>query len=83
MGDAIPALIAGNAVLLKPASKTPLTSLLMQRGMKEVGFPDDIFQVVIGPGAVGGELVNHVDMIMFTGSTETGQGRRPEGRASG
>jgi acyl-CoA reductase-like NAD-dependent aldehyde dehydrogenase len=74
MGDAIPALLAGNAVLLKPASKTPLTSLLMQRGMKEVGFPDDIFQVVIGPGAVGGELVEHVDMIMFTGSTETGKG---------
>ncbi|MDQ8043358.1 MAG: aldehyde dehydrogenase family protein [Solirubrobacteraceae bacterium] len=74
IGDAIPALLAGNAVILKPASKTPLTSLLMARGMREVGFPEDIFQVAIAPGSVGGELVNHVDMIMFTGSTEVGQG---------
>jgi acyl-CoA reductase-like NAD-dependent aldehyde dehydrogenase len=74
IGDAIPALLAGNAVILKPASKTPLTSLLLQRGMREVGFPDDIFQVAIGPGPVGGELVEHVDMIMFTGSTAVGKG---------
>jgi acyl-CoA reductase-like NAD-dependent aldehyde dehydrogenase len=74
IGDAIPALLAGNAVILKPASKTPLTSLLMARGMKEVGFPDDIFQVAVGPGAVGGAMVDHVDMIMFTGSGEVGKG---------
>jgi acyl-CoA reductase-like NAD-dependent aldehyde dehydrogenase len=74
IGDAIPALLAGNAVILKPASKTPLTSLLVQRGMREVGFPDDVFQLAIGPGAVGGALVDHVDMIMFTGSTEVGKG---------
>lgn len=74
IGDAIPALLAGNAVILKPASKTPLTSLLLQRGMREVGFPEDVFQVAIGPGPVGGELVEHVDMIMFTGSTEVGKG---------
>lgn len=74
IGDAIPALLAGNAVILKPASKTPLTSLLLQRGMREVGFPEDVFQVAIAPGSVGGELVNHVDMVMFTGSTEVGKG---------
>ena len=74
IGDAIPALLAGNAVVLKPASKTPLTSLLIARGMREVGFPDDVFQVAIGPGAVGGALVDNVDMIMFTGSTDVGKG---------
>ncbi|MFT4036483.1 MAG: aldehyde dehydrogenase family protein [Patulibacter sp.] len=74
IGDAIPALLAGNAVILKPASKTPLTSLLMQRGMREVGFPEDVFQVAVGPGAVGSAIVDHVDMIMFTGSTEVGKG---------
>ncbi|MEH3052916.1 MAG: aldehyde dehydrogenase family protein [Patulibacter minatonensis] len=74
IGDAIPALLAGNAVILKPASKTPLTSLLVQRGMREVGFPDDVFQVAVGPGPVGGAMVDHVDMIMFTGSTEVGKG---------
>lgn len=74
IGDAIPALIAGNAVILKPASKTPLTSLLMARGMREVGFPEDVFQVAVGPGPVGSALVDHVDMIMFTGSTQVGRG---------
>lgn len=74
IGDAIPALIAGNAVVLKPASKTPLTSLLVQRGMREVGFPEDVFQVAVGPGAVGSKIVEEVDMIMFTGSTEVGKG---------
>ncbi|MBO9532621.1 MAG: aldehyde dehydrogenase family protein [Solirubrobacteraceae bacterium] len=74
IGDAIPALLAGNAVILKPASKTPLTSLLMQRGMREVGFPEDVFQVAIGPGSMGSAIVDHVDMIMFTGSTAVGKG---------
>lgn len=74
IGDVIPALIAGNSVVLKPASKTPLTSLLIQRGLREVGFPDDVFTVAIGPGSMGGELVNHVDMIMFTGSESVGRG---------
>ncbi|MDO9352133.1 MAG: aldehyde dehydrogenase family protein [Solirubrobacteraceae bacterium] len=74
IGDAIPALIAGNSVVLKPASKTPLTSLLIARGMREVGFPDDVFQVAVGPGPVGSAMVDNVDMIMFTGSTEVGKG---------
>lgn len=74
IGDVIPALIAGNSVILKPASKTPLTSLLIQRGLREVGFPEDVFQVAIGPGSMGGELVDHVDMIMFTGSEAVGRG---------
>ncbi len=74
MGDALPALLAGNSVILKPASKTPLTSLLVRRGMDEVGFPPDVFQVLVAPGRVAGELVDQVDMVMFTGSTEVGKG---------
>ena len=72
-GDAIPALAAGNSVILKPASLTPLTSLLMAEMMDECGLPKDVFQVATGPGALGSELIDHVDYVMFTGSTETGK----------
>ncbi len=73
IGDVIPALAAGNTVLLKPSSVTPLTSLLMEECLRECGIPDDVFQVVVGRGAIGEELINHVDIIMFTGSTEVGK----------
>jgi acyl-CoA reductase-like NAD-dependent aldehyde dehydrogenase len=73
VGDCIPALAAGNSVLLKPASLTPMTSLLMQDGMRECGVPDDVFQVTVGGGDVGGALIDEVDFVMFTGSTETGK----------
>jgi acyl-CoA reductase-like NAD-dependent aldehyde dehydrogenase len=72
-GDCIPALAAGNAVLLKPSKQTPLTSLLMLECMRECGLPEDVFQVVAGGGEAGAALVDHVDMVMFTGSTETGR----------
>jgi acyl-CoA reductase-like NAD-dependent aldehyde dehydrogenase len=73
-GDCIPALAAGNAVVLKPASITPLTSLLMAECMQECGLPENVFQVVVGAGSsVGGELIDNVDGIMFTGSTEVGK----------
>jgi acyl-CoA reductase-like NAD-dependent aldehyde dehydrogenase len=74
-GDAIPALMAGNTVVLKPASITPLSSLLMAEGMREVGVPQDVFLVATGSGSeVGGALVDSVDMLHFTGSTEVGKG---------
>jgi acyl-CoA reductase-like NAD-dependent aldehyde dehydrogenase len=73
IGDVIPALAAGNTVLLKPSSVTPLTSLLMEECLRECGIPDDVFQVVVGRGPIGEELVDHVDVVMFTGSTETGK----------
>jgi acyl-CoA reductase-like NAD-dependent aldehyde dehydrogenase len=73
IGDAIPALMAGNAVLVKPSSVTPLTSLLIEEGFKECGIPDDVFQVIVARGPLGLELVDLVDTIMFTGSTETGR----------
>jgi acyl-CoA reductase-like NAD-dependent aldehyde dehydrogenase len=65
---------AGNAVILKPAEATPLTSLLMAEGMKEVGLPEGIYQVAPGKGSeIGPELIDLADMVMFTGSTEVGK----------
>jgi len=72
-GDCIPALAAGNSVILKPSEITPLTSLKLAEGLKECGIPDGVFQVATGLGATGAALVNQVDMIMFTGSTKTGK----------
>jgi acyl-CoA reductase-like NAD-dependent aldehyde dehydrogenase len=73
-GDAIPALAAGNAVVLKPASITPLSSLLMAEGMREVGVPEDVFLVATGSGSTAGRaLVDSVDMLHFTGSTKVGK----------
>ena len=72
-GDCIPALAAGNSVILKPASLTPLTSLLMAEGLRECGLPEDVFIVTPGPGPIGSELIDHVDFVMFTGSTEVGK----------
>ena len=72
-GDCIPALAAGNSVILKPSEVTPLTSLLMAEMLEECGLPADVYQVLTGLGDVGAELVDHVDFIMFTGSTATGK----------
>jgi acyl-CoA reductase-like NAD-dependent aldehyde dehydrogenase len=72
-GDCIPALLAGNSVILKPSEVTPLTSLLLAEGLAESGLPDGVFQVATGRGETGAALVDEVDMIMFTGSTETGK----------
>jgi acyl-CoA reductase-like NAD-dependent aldehyde dehydrogenase len=72
-GDAIPALAAGNAVVLKPSHVTPLTSLLMAEGMRESGLPEHALQVAVGGGGLGSALVDGVDFVMFTGSTETGK----------
>jgi len=72
-GDCIPALAAGNSVILKPSEITPLTSMLMAEGLRECGLPEDVLQIATGRGATGAALVEHVDMIMFTGSTATGR----------
>jgi len=72
-GDAIPALAAGNCVILKPSEVTPLTSLLMAEGLRECGLPEDVLQIATGRGETGAALVEEVDMIMFTGSTRTGR----------
>src|SRR4029079_18376953 len=72
-GDCIPALAAGNAVILKPSKVTPLTSLLMADCMRESGLPDGIFGVATGGAETGEALIDAADMVMFTGSTETGR----------
>jgi acyl-CoA reductase-like NAD-dependent aldehyde dehydrogenase len=72
-GDCIPALMAGNAVVLKPSEVTPLTNLMLADAMLECGAPPDVFQVATGAAGTGAALVENVDMIHFTGSTRTGR----------
>src|SRR5919199_2958928 len=72
-GDAVPALAAGNAVILKPSQVTPLTSLLLADGLRECGLPQHVFQVAIGAAETGAALIDAVDFVMFTGSTATGK----------
>ena len=71
-----PALAMGNAVVLKPASVTPLTALMFAELLTEAGLPPGAFNVVPGPGAlVGQAMAEHpgIDKISFTGETETGK----------
>lgn len=70
-----PALALGNTVVLKPASWTPLTSLLFAEAAQAAGFPDGVFNVVPGPGGeVGETLVTHpkTESVTFTGSCTVG-----------
>ena len=71
-----PALLAGNAVILKPASDTPLLALKMAEILHEAGLPAGVLNVITGPGGVlGNALASHkgVNMISLTGSTEVGR----------
>lgn len=70
-----PALAAGNAVLLKPAEWTPLTSIRLGELAVEAGLPQDLLQVLPGKGrVVGDRFVTHPDVrkLVFTGSTDVG-----------
>jgi succinate-semialdehyde dehydrogenase / glutarate-semialdehyde dehydrogenase len=72
--DALPALLAGNAVVLKPDRQTPFSALWASQALEEAGLPADLFQVVTGAGSkLGGPLIEHVNYIGFTGSTATGR----------
>ena len=74
VSDALPALVAGNAVVLKPAEQTPFCALAAARLLHQAGVPEDVFQVVTGDGPQLGEpLIEGVDAVGFTGSTETGR----------
>jgi len=74
VSDALPALLAGNGIVLKPDSQTPFTALLMLKLLREAGLPADLFQIVTGPGtAIGPALIARVDFLMFTGSSQTGK----------
>ncbi len=70
-----PALAAGNTVVLKPSTTTPLTALEFARLTREAGLPDGVFNVLTGHGDAGAALVAHpgVDKVAFTGSTEVGR----------
>src|SRR6266567_6184338 len=71
-----PALLAGNAVILKPASDTPLLVLKLAELLHQAGLPAGVLNVVTGPGgSLGDALVSHkrVNMISLTGSTEVGR----------
>lgn len=73
VGDALPALLAGNAVVVKPSEMTPLSAELARDLLIESGLDTDLFQLVHGRGEVGAALIEHVDYIGFTGSVATGR----------
>jgi acyl-CoA reductase-like NAD-dependent aldehyde dehydrogenase len=79
LGDAVPALLAGNAVVIKPSELTPLATRRAVEAMNRV-LPAGILQVLIGAGETVAALIDHVDMVCVTGSPETG--RRVMERAS-
>jgi betaine-aldehyde dehydrogenase len=71
-----PALAAGNTVVLKPASRTPLTTLRLAQLALEAGVPPGVLNVVTGPGLeVGAAIAAHddIDLVSLTGDTETGK----------
>lgn len=71
-----PALVAGNALVLKPNSLTPLAALELGRLGQEAGVPSGVFQVLTGPGATIGEALVRdpiTRLVTFTGSTATGK----------
>lgn len=72
--DSLPALLAGNAVVLKPDEQTTHTALRILELLEAAGLPENVVQVVIGPGDPAGEaVVEQADYVMFTGSSATGQ----------
>jgi len=74
VSDAIPALLAGNAVILKPDVQTTLTALWAVDLLIEAGVPAELIPVVTGEGPVVGPLlIEEVDYVMFTGSTRVGR----------
>jgi len=74
VSDALPALVAGNAVVIKPDAQTPFTALIAIELLYEAGLPRELFQVVTGAGRVlGTPMIERVDYLMFTGSTQTGR----------
>jgi acyl-CoA reductase-like NAD-dependent aldehyde dehydrogenase len=75
MAAVIPALVAGNAVLLKPSELTPWTGSLVGELFKRAEFPEGVVQVVHGGGEVGAAIIEAgPDKVFFTGSVVTGRG---------
>jgi succinate-semialdehyde dehydrogenase / glutarate-semialdehyde dehydrogenase len=86
VSDSVPALLAGNAVLLKPDNQTAVIALWAASLLTEAGLPEHLFQVVLGDGPViGTAVVDSCDHVAFTGSTATGRSvaQRAAGRLVG
>ena len=74
LSDAVPALMAGNGIVLKPDAQTPLSALSALHLLYQAGLPQGLFQVVIGDGpALGSAIISNANFVMFTGSTATGK----------
>ena len=74
VGDSVAALLAGNAVVVKPSELTPFPAEVGRELLISAGLPPDLFQLVHGlGGSVGQELIRHVDYIGFTGSSAVGK----------
>jgi succinate-semialdehyde dehydrogenase/glutarate-semialdehyde dehydrogenase len=72
--EAMSALVAGNAVVLKPSELTPLIAIELQRMLRQAGVPNDVFQVLPGEAETGAALVkSEIDKLVFTGSVVTGK----------
>jgi aldehyde dehydrogenase (NAD+) len=75
MWNIVPALAAGNTVVIKPSSLTPLSTLFVAKLAREAGLPDGVMNVVVGGGTVGRAIASHpsIRRMSFTGSTEVGK----------
>jgi len=74
MGDVFGALVAGNAVVVKPSEVTPLVMLKAKEIFDTTGLPEDLFGVVVGYGEAGAALIDAgIQKLVFTGGTETGK----------
>lgn len=71
--EPVAALMAGNAVVLKPDPQTSFCALWIHQLFEQAGLPKHLFQVVSGAGDIGSALINQVDNVAFTGSTATGR----------
>jgi len=74
IGEVVMSLLAGNTVILKPSEITPLSGLLIKEIFDKIGLPSGVFEVIIGDGLVGAQLVeSDIQHIVFTGSVRTGR----------
>lgn len=72
--DTIPALLAGNCVIVKPDHQTSFTALFGLKLLREAGLPTEVMEIITGDGRIiGTSLLENVDVISFTGSTATGR----------
>jgi acyl-CoA reductase-like NAD-dependent aldehyde dehydrogenase len=72
--ETLAALVAGNAVVLKPSELTPLVAIQLGKLLHSAGVPEDVFQVIVGEGPAGAALLRSpIDKLVFTGSVATGK----------